>query len=166
MIDTLIRPTSQTDVMDGQNSFAGSAGDRVPGSSSRRRRSGGRLWVLVHAQALLGGPKRSRPKVNPGVPSVGKRVRANPSRVRISHPPLSLTCANAVSSLVAVLPAVVYGLVERTAIPTHRTGAPRLPLPPRFPRRSAACHGCGLAIHITFWTSSCWSIAASSARST
>lgn len=55
MIDTLIRPASQTDVMDGQNSIAGSAGDRVPGSSRRRRRPGGRLWALLHAQALLGG---------------------------------------------------------------------------------------------------------------
>lgn len=55
MIDTLIQPPSQTNMTDGQTSVAGSAGDRVPGSSTGRRRSGGRLWVLLHAQALLGG---------------------------------------------------------------------------------------------------------------
>jgi hypothetical protein len=27
----------------------------MPGSFGRRRRSGGRLWVLLHAQALLRG---------------------------------------------------------------------------------------------------------------
>jgi hypothetical protein len=55
MNDTLIRSASQSDVTDGQNSVAGGAGDRVPGSFGRRRRSGERLWVLLHAQALLRG---------------------------------------------------------------------------------------------------------------
>jgi hypothetical protein len=54
MISTVIRPTSPNGATDGQSSTAGGAGGR-PGSSGMRRRSGGRLWALLNAQALLSG---------------------------------------------------------------------------------------------------------------
>jgi hypothetical protein len=54
MIGTLIRPASPDGASDGQTSTAGGA-DPLLGSSGMRRRPGGRLWVLLHAQALLCG---------------------------------------------------------------------------------------------------------------
>ena len=55
MIDTLIRPTSPSGASDGQASTALGGGAR-PGSPGMRRRLRGRLWALLHAQALLSGP--------------------------------------------------------------------------------------------------------------
>jgi hypothetical protein len=60
MIDTLIRPASPHDATDGQTSTAAGGGAR-PGSPGMRRpgirrRTGGRLWALLHAPALLSGP--------------------------------------------------------------------------------------------------------------
>ena len=55
MIDTLIRPASPNGATDGQTSTAVGGGAR-PGSPGMRRRPRGRLWALLHAQALLSGP--------------------------------------------------------------------------------------------------------------
>jgi hypothetical protein len=55
MIDTLIRPGSLNGATDGQTSTVVGGGAR-PGSPGVRRRPGGRLWALLHAQALLSGP--------------------------------------------------------------------------------------------------------------
>jgi hypothetical protein len=55
MTDTLIRPVSPNGAADGQTSTVVGGGAR-PGSPGMRRRPGGRLWALLHAQALLGGP--------------------------------------------------------------------------------------------------------------
>jgi len=55
MIDTLIRPASPNGAADGQTSTAAGRGAR-PGSSGMRYRPRGRLWALLHAQALLSGP--------------------------------------------------------------------------------------------------------------
>jgi len=55
MIDTLIRPVSPNGATDGQASTAVGGGAR-PGSAGMRRRPRGRLWALLHAQALLSGP--------------------------------------------------------------------------------------------------------------
>ena len=55
MIDTLIRLASPNGATDGQAStpLGGGGG---PGSPGMRRRPRGRLWALLHAQALLSGP--------------------------------------------------------------------------------------------------------------
>jgi hypothetical protein len=55
MIGTLIRLASPNGAADGQAStpLGGGAG---PGSPGMRRRPRGRLWALLHAQALLSGP--------------------------------------------------------------------------------------------------------------
>jgi hypothetical protein len=55
MIDTPIRAASPNGATDGRTSAAlgGGAG---PGSPGMRRRPRGRLWALLHAQALLSGP--------------------------------------------------------------------------------------------------------------
>jgi hypothetical protein len=55
MIDTLIRLASRNGAADGQAPTppGGGAG---PGSPGMRRRPRGRLWALLHAQALLSGP--------------------------------------------------------------------------------------------------------------
>jgi hypothetical protein len=55
MIDGLIRPASPDGATDGQTPAAAGGGAR-PGSPGMRRRPRGRLWALVHAQALLSGP--------------------------------------------------------------------------------------------------------------
>lgn len=55
MIDTLIRSASPNGATDGQTSTAVGGGAR-PGSPGMRRRPRGRLWALLHAQALLSGP--------------------------------------------------------------------------------------------------------------
>jgi hypothetical protein len=55
MIGTLIRSASPNSATDGQISAAVGGGAR-PGSPGMRRRPGGRLWALLHAQALLSGP--------------------------------------------------------------------------------------------------------------
>jgi hypothetical protein len=55
MIDTLIRPASPNGATDGQTSTAAGGGARL-GSPGMRRRPRGRLWALLHAQALLSGP--------------------------------------------------------------------------------------------------------------
>jgi len=54
MIDTLIRPTSPNGTSEGPTSTAVDGGAR-PGSPGPRRRPRGRLWALLHAQALLSG---------------------------------------------------------------------------------------------------------------
>jgi hypothetical protein len=55
MTGTLIRLAFPKGATDGQASAAvgGGAG---PGSPGMRRRPRGRLWALLHAQALLSGP--------------------------------------------------------------------------------------------------------------
>lgn len=55
MIGTLIRLASPNDAADDQAStpLGGGAG---PGSPGMRRRPRGRLWALLHAQALLSCP--------------------------------------------------------------------------------------------------------------
>jgi hypothetical protein len=55
MINTLIRSASPNGAADGQTSTAAGGGTR-PGSPGMRRRPRGRLWALLHAQALLSGP--------------------------------------------------------------------------------------------------------------
>jgi len=55
MIDTLIRPASPNGATDGQTSTVVGGGAR-PGLPGTRRRPRGRLWALLHAQALLSGP--------------------------------------------------------------------------------------------------------------
>ena len=55
MIDGLIRLASPDGATDGQTSTAAGGGAR-PGSPGMRRRLRGRLWALLHAQALLSGP--------------------------------------------------------------------------------------------------------------
>ncbi len=55
MIDTLNRLASSNGATDGQTSTAVGGGAR-PGSPGMRRRPRGRLWALLHAQALLSGP--------------------------------------------------------------------------------------------------------------
>ena len=55
MIDTLTRLASPDGATDGQAPAAVGGGAR-PGSPGMRRRPGGRLWALLHAQALLSGP--------------------------------------------------------------------------------------------------------------
>ena len=55
MIDTLIRLASPNGATDGQASTALGVG-AGPGSPGMRRRPRGRLWALLHAQALLSGP--------------------------------------------------------------------------------------------------------------
>ena len=55
MIDRLTRLASPDGATDGQASTAVGGGAR-PGSPGMRRRPGGRLWALLHAQALLSGP--------------------------------------------------------------------------------------------------------------
>ena len=55
MIDTLTRPASPDGAADAQTPAAVGGGAR-PGSPGMRRRPGGRLWALLHAQALLSGP--------------------------------------------------------------------------------------------------------------
>jgi hypothetical protein len=55
MIGILIRPASPNGATDGQASTAAGGGVR-PGSAGMRRRSGGRLWALLHARGLLSGP--------------------------------------------------------------------------------------------------------------
>jgi hypothetical protein len=55
MIDTLIGSASPNGATDGQASTAAGGGVR-PGSPGMRRRPRGRLWALLHAQALLSGP--------------------------------------------------------------------------------------------------------------
>jgi hypothetical protein len=55
MTDTLIPPASPSSATDGQASTAAGGGVR-PGSPGMRRRPRGRLWALLHAQGLLGGP--------------------------------------------------------------------------------------------------------------
>ena len=57
MIDTLIRSASPNGATDGQTSTAVGGGAR-PGSPGMRRRRRGRLWALLHAQALLSGPTK------------------------------------------------------------------------------------------------------------
>jgi hypothetical protein len=54
MIDILIRPASPHGATDGQTSTAAGGAAR-PGSPGMRRRRRGRLWALLHAQALLSG---------------------------------------------------------------------------------------------------------------
>jgi hypothetical protein len=55
MIDALIWPASPNGATDGQASAAAGEG-ACPGSPGMRRRPRGRLWALLHAQALLSGP--------------------------------------------------------------------------------------------------------------
>ena len=55
MIDTLIPLASPNGATDGQASTA-VGGGACPGSPGMRRRLRGRLWALLHAQALLSGP--------------------------------------------------------------------------------------------------------------
>ena len=55
MIDRLTRLASPDGATDGQAPAAVGGGAR-PGSPGMRRRPGGRLWALLHAQALLSGP--------------------------------------------------------------------------------------------------------------
>jgi len=55
MIDTLIRLASPNGAADGQAPTA-SGGGAGSGSPGMRRRRRGRLWALLHAQALLSGP--------------------------------------------------------------------------------------------------------------
>ena len=55
MIDALIWPASPNGATDGQTSAAAGEG-AGPGSPGMRRRPRGRLWALLHAQALLSGP--------------------------------------------------------------------------------------------------------------
>jgi hypothetical protein len=55
MIDTLIRPASPNGAADGQTSTVVGEGAR-PTSLGMPRRPRGRLWALLHAQALLSGP--------------------------------------------------------------------------------------------------------------
>jgi hypothetical protein len=55
MIDTLIRTASPDGAADGQTSTAVGRGAH-PGFPGMRRRPRGRLWALLHAQALLSGP--------------------------------------------------------------------------------------------------------------
>ena len=55
MFDTLIRLASPNGATDGQVSTA-AGGGAGPGSPGMRRRPRGRLWALLHAQALLSGP--------------------------------------------------------------------------------------------------------------
>jgi hypothetical protein len=55
MIDGVIRLASPDGATDGQASTAVGGGAR-PGSLGMRRRPGGRLWALLHAQPLLCGP--------------------------------------------------------------------------------------------------------------
>jgi hypothetical protein len=55
MMDTLIRPASPSGATGGQASAAAGGGAR-PGSPGMRRGPRGRLWALLHAQALLSGP--------------------------------------------------------------------------------------------------------------
>ena len=55
MIDALIWPASPNGATDGQASAA-AGGGACPGSPGVRRRPGGRLWALLHAQGLLSGP--------------------------------------------------------------------------------------------------------------
>jgi hypothetical protein len=55
MIDGLIRSASPDGATDGQTWTAVGGGAR-PGSPGMRRRPRERLWALLHAQALLGGP--------------------------------------------------------------------------------------------------------------
>ena len=55
MIDTLIRLASPDGATDGQASTALGVG-AGPGSPGMRRRPRGRLWAVLHAQALLSGP--------------------------------------------------------------------------------------------------------------
>ena len=55
MIDTLIRSASPNGATDGQTSTT-PAGGAGPGPPGMRRRPRGRLWALLHAQALLSGP--------------------------------------------------------------------------------------------------------------
>jgi len=55
MIDTLIRLASPNGATDGQT-WTAPGGGAGPGSPGMRRRPRGRLWALLHAQALLSGP--------------------------------------------------------------------------------------------------------------
>lgn len=55
MIDTLTRPASPDGAADAQTPAAVGGGTR-PGSPGMRRGLRGRLWALLHAQALLSGP--------------------------------------------------------------------------------------------------------------
>lgn len=55
MIGTLIWRASPDGATGGQTSTAVGGGAR-PGSPGMRRRRRGRLWALLHAQALLSGP--------------------------------------------------------------------------------------------------------------
>ena len=55
MFDTLIRSASPNGATDGQTSTT-PGGGAGPGSPGMRRRPRGRLWALLHAQALLSGP--------------------------------------------------------------------------------------------------------------
>jgi len=55
MIDRLIWLASPDGAADGQAPAAVDGGAR-PGSHGMRRRPRGRLWALLHAQALLSGP--------------------------------------------------------------------------------------------------------------
>ncbi len=55
MIDNLIRSASTNGVTDAQIPAAVGGGAR-PGSPGMRRGLRGRLWALLHAQALLSGP--------------------------------------------------------------------------------------------------------------
>jgi hypothetical protein len=54
MIETPVRPASPDGASDGRTSTAGGTGSLLR-SSAGRRRPGGRLWVLLNAQALLRG---------------------------------------------------------------------------------------------------------------
>ena len=55
MTDALIRPAFPDGGTDGQASTVAGGGAR-PGSPGMRRRPGGRLRALLHAQGLLSGP--------------------------------------------------------------------------------------------------------------
>ena len=55
MIDRLTRLAPPDGATDGQTSTAVGGGAR-PGSPGMRRRPRGRLWALLHAQALLSSP--------------------------------------------------------------------------------------------------------------
>jgi hypothetical protein len=55
MIDRLTRPASPDGAADAQTPAAVGGGTR-PGSPGMRRGLRGRLWALLHAQALLSGP--------------------------------------------------------------------------------------------------------------
>ena len=55
MIDTQFRTTFRSDTIDGQTP-AGAGGGTRPGTPGQGRRPKGRLWALLHAQALLSGP--------------------------------------------------------------------------------------------------------------